>query len=84
MQMELTIIYKDNTRLDLNFSPSEDLYLKITDYIAHVWGSDCFATSELSPDDIKAINSTDDTLKNYLKNGCILDCLIHRYIIIRQ
>lgn len=83
MYIEGTIIYKDGSRVDINFTPSTDLYLKINDYASHFYGCEAFATHELTNHEINQINATDDYLKDYLKAGCIIDCIIHRGLIIR-
>lgn len=84
MYLETTIIYKNGSRMDLNFSPSLNLYLTLTDYITHSWGCEDFATSNLTKKDIQQINKVDDYLKPYLKEGCYIDCIIHRGFIIGE
>lgn len=83
MYIECEIIYTNGARVDLNFTPSTDLYLKLTDYTSHYYGCEAFATHPLTTDEINSINQTDDHLKDFLKTGCIIDCIIHRGLIIR-
>lgn len=83
MYLETTIIYKNGSRVELTFTPSTKLYLTLNNYIAHVWGCDDFATKELTKKDIEQINKADDYLKPYLKQSCIIDCIVHRGFIIK-
>ena len=82
MYLETCIIYKDGKRVEFDFTPSNELYLKLNDYCKGTYGCESFYTGKLSQKDMNEINRTDSYLKPYLKTGCILDFIIHRSIII--
>ena len=82
MYLETCIIYEDGKRVEFDFTPSDELYLKLNDYYKGTYGCESFYTGKLSQNDINEINSVDSYLKPYLKAGCVCDFIIHRTILI--
>ena len=85
-------LFNDNMRVNFNFSPSNELYLKLNDYYKGSYGCESFYTKKLTINEVnelkKLAKPQDKKLieaLNLLESNqtCIIDCIIHRGFILK-
>lgn len=79
IKLELEFIYDDGTTAGIITTVSPALSIELHNYYAG-GVSNWWHTEKLNTTDIRNINNVDNSLKDYLKTGCIIDVIGRQYL----